>query len=156
MRKVTWVPGLLFGLLLPAAGCHQNDDEAPVKLVEYEGPTVETHNVLMLMSDSARLRGRLSAPLEQSFESGDRVYPEGVRLTFLDATGQTVVNTITGKYGKFERNKNLYTHARRRARNQCAQAAAHEYRGSLLRPDEGHDLYQGSNGNPGDHAPPKY
>lgn len=100
-------PLLLLAAL--ATSCHDSADEAPVKLVEYKGPTVETENVLMLVSDSAKLRIRLTAPLEQQFESGDMIYPKGVKLTFLGADGQEVVNTITGKYGKFEKAKNLYT-----------------------------------------------
>lgn len=90
-------------------GCHKTADEVQVRQVIYKGPTIETENVLMLVSDSARLRIRLTAPLEQNFESGDRVYPKGVKLTFLDNEGVTVVNTITGRYGKFEKAKNLYT-----------------------------------------------
>lgn len=94
---------------LCVASCQKQSDEVQVKPIEYKGPTVETENVLMLMSDSAKLRLRLSAPLEQDFESGDRVYPKGVKLTFLGPDGEEVINTITGKYGKFEKAKNLYT-----------------------------------------------
>ncbi|WP_426493584.1 LPS export ABC transporter periplasmic protein LptC [Hymenobacter sp. 102] len=96
---------LAAGLL---AGCRKAE-EVKVKQVDYKGPTIETENVLMLVSDSAKLRIRLTAPLEQQFESGDMIYPKGVKLTFLDGAGETVVNTITGRYGKFEKAKNLYT-----------------------------------------------
>ena len=99
--------GLVVVLLLQ--GCHKDSEEVAVRKVEYKGPTLETDNVLMLVSDSAMLRIRLTAPLEQQFESGDIVYPKGVKLTFMDAKGQEVVNTITGHYGKFEKSKNLYT-----------------------------------------------
>ncbi|GAB3230356.1 hypothetical protein GCM10027346_15990 [Hymenobacter seoulensis] len=92
------------------AGCHKQEDEKLVaKKITYKGPLVETQNVLMLVSDSAKLRIRLTAPLEQQFESGDMVYPKGVKLTFLGEDGQEVVNTIIGNYGKFEKAKNLYT-----------------------------------------------
>ncbi len=108
MKRVSWLAtGLGAALLL--AGCRKSADEAVAKPVDYKGPTIETRNVLMLVSDSARLRVRLKTPLEQDFESGDRLYPEGVELTFMDADGETVINTITGKYGRFERNKSLYT-----------------------------------------------
>lgn len=99
---------LLLGVGLLSAGC-QKADEVAAKPIDYQGPTIETRNVLMLVSDSARLRVRLTAPLEQGFESGDRVYPKGVQLTFMDKEGETVINTITGKYGRFERNKGLYS-----------------------------------------------
>ena len=99
---------LLMGPVLLSAGCHKAD-EVVAKPIDYQGPTVETRNVLLLYSDSARLRLRLKAPLEQGFESGDRVYPEGVALTFMDQEGETVANTITGKYGRYQRNQNLFT-----------------------------------------------
>ncbi|MCA8833035.1 LPS export ABC transporter periplasmic protein LptC [Hymenobacter pini] len=99
--------GVLGAALL--AGCQKAADEVKAKRIEYNGPTIETENVLMLVSDSAKLRIRLTAPLEQQFESGDMIYPKGVKLTFLDGKGETVVNTITGRYGKFEKAKNLYT-----------------------------------------------
>ncbi|MDU0372196.1 LPS export ABC transporter periplasmic protein LptC [Hymenobacter endophyticus] len=108
-----WLVGTVpLGALLMATllvNCQKAADEVPVKQVLYKGPTVETENVLMLVSDSARLRIRLTAPLEQQFESGDMIYPKGVKLTFLDDEGVTVVNTITGRYGKFDKAKNLYT-----------------------------------------------
>ena len=101
--------GLQLGTALLAAACHQADDAAPVKTVDYKGPMQETENVLILFSDSARLRVRLTAPLQQDYESGDSEWPKGVKFTFLDADGKTVVNTITGKYGKNEKNKGLFT-----------------------------------------------
>ena len=108
MKRASWLAtGLGAALLL--ASCHKSTDEVVAKPIDYKGPTIETRNVLMLVSDSARLRVRLKTPLEQDFESGDRLYPEGVELTFMDADGETVINTITGKYGRFERNKSLYT-----------------------------------------------
>jgi LPS export ABC transporter protein LptC len=108
MKRASWLAtGLGAALLL--AGCRKSADEVVAKPIDYKGPTIETRNVLMLVSDSARLRVRLKTPLEQDFESGDRLYPEGVELTFMDAEGKTVINTITGKYGRFERNKSLYT-----------------------------------------------
>ncbi len=100
--------GLLLSAALLSASC-QKADEVAAKPIDYQGPTIETRNVLMLVSDSARLRVRLKTPLKQDFESGDQLYPEGLELTFMDKEGQMVVNTITGKYGRFERNKGLYT-----------------------------------------------
>ncbi|GAA4019229.1 hypothetical protein GCM10022408_36590 [Hymenobacter fastidiosus] len=96
---------LLAGLL--TAGCEKKDSAAAKKMV-YKGPTVEVTNVVTLMSDSAKLQVRLAAPLEQSFETGDRIYPQGVTVTFYGNGGRTVVNTLRGNYGKFEKNTNLY------------------------------------------------
>lgn len=90
------------------ASC-QHEEAEVTKKIKYSGPILETENLTMLVSDSARLRIRLSAPLEQDYENGNQRYPKGVKLTFLDHDGQTVVNTIVGNYGEFDKAKNLYT-----------------------------------------------
>jgi len=98
----------LFLLLALATGCGKKEAASSEKIV-YKGPTVEVTNVLTLVSDSAKLQIRLTAPLEQTFESGDQIYPNGVKVIFYGDGGRTVINTLSGKYGKFEKNKNLYT-----------------------------------------------
>ncbi|SNC77017.1 LPS export ABC transporter protein LptC [Hymenobacter gelipurpurascens] len=95
-------------LLVGLMSCQKQAEEVK-KRTPYSGPMLETTQVLTLISDSAKLRVRLTAPLEQIYENGDQVYAKGVNLTFLGEDGKTVVNTITGNYGKLEKNKNLYT-----------------------------------------------
>ena len=102
--------GLVSGLVLAAlalAGCDKKAASGP-KLV-YTGPLMETTNVRTLVSDSAKLKFQLTAPLEQQFENGDILYPKGMVVTFYSADGrQTVINTLTAKYGKVDKAKNLY------------------------------------------------
>jgi hypothetical protein len=76
----------------------------------YTGPFRESTNVLTLYSDSAKLKFQLTAPLEQQFENGDFLYPKGILVTFYSADGsKKVVNTLTAKYAKVDKAKNLYT-----------------------------------------------
>ena len=101
---IIWLP--LAALVL--AGCDKKTAAGP-KLV-YNGPMMETVNVRTLLSDSAKLKFQLTAPLEQQFENGDVLYPKGMTVTFYSADGlKTVVNTLTAKYGKVDKAKNLYT-----------------------------------------------
>jgi LPS export ABC transporter protein LptC len=100
----TWGLALLAGLAL--LGCDQKKATGPLKA--YTGPLMETTNVLTLFSDSAKLKLRLTAPLEQQFENGDVVYPKGMTVTFYQNDGKTVVNTLTAKYGKVDKLKSLY------------------------------------------------
>lgn len=91
-----------------ASGCEKKDAKGP--LVPYTGPLMETTNVLTLVSDSAKLKFQLTAPLEQRFENGDAVYPKGVKVTVYSSDGtRKVVNTITARHGKIDKAKNLYT-----------------------------------------------
>lgn len=95
---------LLAGLL--AAGCQKKDDA--VKHIIYNGPLFETENVVTLLSDSARLHIRLTAPLEQVFENSDRLYPKGTTVTIYDKPGKIIVNTIKARWAKFDNAKQLY------------------------------------------------
>lgn len=104
----SWIK-LLGGILAVAAlstGCQKNDAEVTRKMV-YTGPLLEATNVTMLVSDSAKLQIKLTAPLEQQFESGDQVYPKGMKVTFFAKDG-SVVNTLSGRYGRYDKAKNLY------------------------------------------------
>ena len=98
-------PGLLLAGLLALAGCEKKQDSTPTKV--YDGPLMETTNVLTLYSDSAKLQLKLTAPLEQQFENGDVLYPKGIKVTFFAGDG-SVVNTLTARYGKVDKAKNLY------------------------------------------------
>ena len=100
--------GLALLTLAALAGCEKKTISAP-QLV-YTGPLMETSNVRTLVSDSAKLKFELTAPLEQQFENSDMVYPHGAKVIFYSADGKkTVINTLTAKYAKFEKAKNLYT-----------------------------------------------
>jgi LPS export ABC transporter protein LptC len=99
------VGGALLGCLA-LAGCKKKNVAGPTLV--YTGPLMETTNVLTLFSDSAKLKLKLTAPLEQQFENGDVLYPKGMVVTFFAADGKSVVNTLTAKYGKVDKVKNLY------------------------------------------------
>lgn len=101
--------GILASLLLGAwglASCDKQEDATPP--VVYKGPLSETTNVVILMSDSARLQLKLTAPLMQQFENNDVIYPKSLVVTFYDKPGKVVVNTLAAHYGKQESSKQLY------------------------------------------------
>ena len=107
LRRFGIRPGLL-ALALLLAGCEKKAATGP--MLVYTGPLMETSNVRTLVSDSAKLKYELTAPLEQQFDNSDMVYPHGAKVIFYSADGRkTVVNTITAKYAKYEKAKNLYT-----------------------------------------------
>ncbi len=97
--------GLLATLQL--AGCEQKEEAAHP--ISYIGPLVETTNVETLVSDSARLQLRLTAPLEQQYENGDMLYRKSVKVQVYDKPGKIIVNTLAAKFGKLDKNKQLYT-----------------------------------------------
>ena len=105
------LPGVLLAGLVVAGGgglpgCGSKEMSGP--LTVYTGPLMETTNVRTLFSDSARLKLILTAPLEQNFENGDAIYPQGMKVAFFGRDGQTVINTLTANYGKVDKGKNLY------------------------------------------------
>ena len=86
--------------------CHPATKD-PDKRVKYTGPIMETANVQTLYSDSARLKIKLNAGLQQQYESGDAIYPKGLFLTFLNDRGQ-VETTLRANYGKYNKDSDAY------------------------------------------------
>src|SRR6476620_9333887 len=82
---------LLFGI-----GCRPTVD--PDKQKKYTGPIMETVDVQTLYSDSAQLKIKLNANLQQQYENGDAIYPKGLHLNFLDENGK-VSSTLRANYG---------------------------------------------------------
>lgn len=105
-RKWLTVMGGILVLSGLSVSCQEKEEEVKRKVV-YTGPLIEAANVTMLLSDSAKLQIKLTAPLQQKFENGDELYPKGLTVTFYSKTG-AVVNTLSGKYAKFDKAKNLY------------------------------------------------
>jgi len=101
---------LLAGVLLASVqlvGCTEKEDAA--QPIVYSGPLIETTNVETLVSDSARLQLRLTAPLEQQYENGDMLYRKSVKVQVYDKPGKVIVNTLSAKFGKLDKGKQLYT-----------------------------------------------
>jgi LPS export ABC transporter protein LptC len=92
---------------LGLAGCTEKEEAA--KPIVYSGPLIETTNVETLVSDSARLQLRLTAPIEQQYENGDMLYRQSVHVQVYDKPGKLVVNTMDAKFGKLDKAKQLYT-----------------------------------------------
>ena len=87
------------------SGCTDKNEALPQ--LTYSGPLMETENVVTLFSDSARLQVKLTAPLEQRFETGDLLWKKSVRVEFYAKDG-TLMNTLAAKYGKLDAAKSLY------------------------------------------------
>ncbi len=92
--------------LLALSGCGK-DLKDPDKEIKYTGPFRETANVLTLYSDSAKVIIRLQAPMQEDYENGDVIFPDGIDVEFLEE-GEVVTSTLLANYGKQERNRDLY------------------------------------------------
>jgi LPS export ABC transporter protein LptC len=103
----SWQIGFgLLSLVLLLAGCGPATQD-PDKQPKYTGPIMETADVKTLYSDSARLKIKLNAPLQQQYESGDGIYPKGFNLTFLDELGN-ITTTLRANYGKYDKETDSY------------------------------------------------
>ncbi|MBA9075992.1 MULTISPECIES: LPS export ABC transporter periplasmic protein LptC [Rufibacter] len=93
---------LLVGAL--GVGCKNADDN--VKPVNYKGPVSETYNQVTIYSDSAQIKLKMTAPLQQDLENGDILYPKGLYITFYENGVPT--SMVTSKYGKYDKLKDQY------------------------------------------------
>lgn len=66
-----------------------------------------TVDVVTLYSDSARIKVKLEGPLEEKYDGGDILYPQGLFVTFYDTDGK-VTTTLRANSGKYEQAKDAY------------------------------------------------
>jgi LPS export ABC transporter protein LptC len=102
----SFISFLIVLLAVLAMGCGK-DLKDPDKEKKHIGPFRETYNVLTLYSDSAKVLIKLQAPLQEDFENGDVLFPDGIDVEFYEQGGR-VTSTLRANYGKQERNKDLY------------------------------------------------
>ena len=102
---ISHISYLIVLLLLSACGKTDLGKSKPPFL--YTGPLIESTNVTTLFSDSAQLKFRVEAPLEQKYENGDIWYRRGVKITFFGPEGE-VRNTLRGDVAQYDKQKNLY------------------------------------------------
>ena len=91
-QRVPVFLGILFLLLTACEG-----EQATEKPVSYKGPKSEVRDMEMLMTDSARLSIRLTAPLQIELQNGDRQFPKSLYLEFYNRQG---VKTTTLRANK--------------------------------------------------------
>lgn len=83
--KTQWVWAFFGMLSLTLAGCE--GEQETQKPVFYSGPKSEVRHMEMLMTDSARLSIRLTAPLQIELQNGDRHFPKSLYLEFYSRLG---------------------------------------------------------------------
>lgn len=106
IRRLSHWAGILLTVLTLAIWSCSGADEETIKRIEYKGPATETVNLVTIYSDSAQIKLKLSAPLEQQLQNGDIIYPKGLYITFYENGVPSSI--ITAKYGKFDKAKNQY------------------------------------------------
>lgn len=94
----------LFVVLLISCSSEQEKEG----IEPYDGPVSVVKDVELLYSDSARVKIKLNAPLQEEFKNGNRIFNEGVHIAFFNEKG-TVGSTIKGDQGKYNKKSNRYT-----------------------------------------------
>lgn len=97
---------LLLLLLAAVSGC-KTPTRDPDKEVKYTGPLRESINVQTLYSDSAKVKVKVTAPLQQEYENGDAIFPKGIFITFFEEEGKPA-STLQANYGRFDKQKDMY------------------------------------------------
>lgn len=88
------------------ASCEtQKADLSKMKI--YDGPTLKAFNIELYYSDSAKLKVKMTAPLQLEYENGNQDFPKGIKVIFYDA--EMKENTqITSNKAKYIKQENRY------------------------------------------------
>lgn len=94
---------ILFGGLLAC----KDGLESVGKKELYEGAIIKTFNLKMQLSDSAKVRIEVQAPLQLEFQNGNQQYPRGVTVEFYNAQRKKYTR-LTADEGKYEKATHIY------------------------------------------------
>lgn len=93
--------------LLAFFACSQNEKKIAFH-EKYTGPLLEIDSVNTLLSDSAINKMRIIAPKQLEFVSGDRSFPNGLKIVFYKSNGKQE-SVLTANSGKYSKLTDLYT-----------------------------------------------
>jgi LPS export ABC transporter protein LptC len=86
----------------------KDESEEVRKIQNYEGPLMQMNNVVTLFSDSAKVKVKLIAKVQDEYQNGDRIFPKGLVIFFFDSQGDTS-STLIANHGKYSKEKDTYT-----------------------------------------------
>lgn len=105
MRDRFFVPAVFLWSSIQLLSCGEQKSLAEQQL--YEGPLVEMDSIYTKMSDSAKIKVILSSPKQKNFDGGDREWPQGLYLEYLNDTGG-ITSTFKADYVYYTSKDQLY------------------------------------------------
>lgn len=92
-------------LLLLAAACETKEIKPYEK---YTGPMLVGYNIYTNYTDSGKVKMRMWAPEQHELETGNRIFPKGVKIDFYGKDG-LVSSVLTSKFATFDKLTGIYT-----------------------------------------------
>lgn len=74
----------------------------------YSDAVITAFDLKMQLSDSAKVRIEVKAPLQLEFQNGNQTYPKGVTVEFYNPQGKKYTR-LTADAGKYEKTTHIYT-----------------------------------------------
>ena len=74
---------------------------------KYDGPMLVGYDIFTNYSDSGIIKLQMWAPEQQELETGDRVFPKGIKIDFFEKG--KVSTTLTSKHATFSKITGIYT-----------------------------------------------
>jgi LPS export ABC transporter protein LptC len=109
-RKWTRLRFELVAVLLLVAGILTacEEEQTTQRAASYKGPRQRTDSIEMILTDSARLNIRLTAPVQMELQNGDRYFPKNVFIEFYNKQGMKTTTLRANRGVQFHSN-NLHT-----------------------------------------------
>ncbi|HAA13063.1 MAG TPA: LPS export ABC transporter periplasmic protein LptC [Cytophagales bacterium] len=96
---------LAAGLLVIISACSESRQLS--EMPEYEGAWLVANNIETIMSDSALVRIKLTAPKQLEYKRGDREFPDGLHMDFVEADGHSS-STVDAEKGYYYMDTELW------------------------------------------------
>lgn len=93
-----WVVGLL-------VACSQEKTQIPK---DYNGPLMSATDIHTIFTDSAQPKIDMTAPMQNEYANGNRVFPKGITIWFYNEQGQ-LESKLTANHGYYDKATEIYT-----------------------------------------------
>lgn len=97
-----WAVVSVLGLL---AACSQEKIQIPK---DYKGPLMSATNIHTIFTDSAQPKIDMTAPVQNEYANGNRVFPKGITIWFYNEQGQPE-SKLTADRGYYDKATEIYT-----------------------------------------------
>jgi LPS export ABC transporter protein LptC len=87
--------------------CDEERKKGIKEMKVYNGPLIESENIVSLYSDSAKVKIKLEGKKQAQYENGNIEYPEGVKVTFFDDYTRPKA-VLSARQGYYYKEKQLY------------------------------------------------
>jgi LPS export ABC transporter protein LptC len=106
-RLQIYLLDLFMIFLIGFLGISCEDKKKESNFIRYNGPTMTTDNMVVMLSDSGKTKIKFTTARQLKYQNEDEFYPKAVYVTFFDKNG-VEYSSLRGDSGRYHKSEGYY------------------------------------------------